>query len=209
MQFYRRVIWPKLMDKILSDPSVASLRGEALAPARGRVLEIGFGTGLNLAHLPRTVKTLDALEPNPGMKAKAEQRLESCEIPHAVFEGSAEAIPADDGTYDAVISTMTLCTIPDDEAALAEIRRVLRPGGSFLFLEHGLAPDPDVQAWQERLTPFFRPMLGGCHMNRDIRALLEGAGFELDSSVRSFYLEGQPKFSAYFTLGAARGASCA
>jgi len=166
------------------------------------VLEIGFGTGLNLPFYPERVQRLVALDVNPAMPALAKKRIAASAIAvdYRVLDG--ESLPFSDASFDCVVSTWTLCSIRRVEQALAEVRRVLRPGGRFFFVEHGLSPDPDVAVWQHRLTPMQRVIADGCHLDRDIAALVKNAGFAL-VQLEQQYAEGLSSVLGYFSLGIA------
>jgi ubiquinone/menaquinone biosynthesis C-methylase UbiE len=159
-------------------------RRRLLAGARGAVLEIGGGTGANLAHY-RDVDRVTIAEPDPFMRNKIGPKLEDARVPVEVAAAGAEALPFPDGSFDTVVSTLVLCTVPDQEAALDEVRRVLRPGGRLLFIEHVRATGSAAR-WQDRLEPLWRRLLGGCHPNRDTVAAIEEAGFEIEA-FESFY----------------------
>lgn len=179
------------------------LREEALEGAHGEVLEIGFGTGLNLPHYPGRVRRIVGVDDNPGMLRRARRRAAASGIEVEHHGLSAEKLPFADASFDTVVSTFTMCSIPDLQAALAELRRVLKPGGELLFLEHGLAPEAAVAAWQRRLNPLWMKIGDGCHLDRDATAELRRAGFGLER-VRNFYLPKSLKFAGYMYLGAAR-----
>jgi ubiquinone/menaquinone biosynthesis C-methylase UbiE len=176
----------------LYDPIGASMerrwmgrrRRRLLAGARGAVLEIGGGTGANLVHY-RSVDRVTIAEPDPFMRKRIGPKLENARVPVEVSEAGAEALPFPDGSFDTVVSTFVLCTVPDQEAALDEVRRVLRPGGRLLFIEHVRAAG-SMARWQDRLEPLWRRLLGGCHPNRDTVAAIEDAGFEIET-FESFY----------------------
>lgn len=170
---------PRLTDRSLRGHEVGELRGEVCLGLRGRVLEIGFGSGLNVRWYPPEVGRVDAVEPSDVAWRISERRRAASAVRIERTGLDGERLDADDATYDAVLSTFTLCTIPDVSAALAEVRRVLRPGGSVHFLEHGLSPVPRVAAWQRRLEPAQRFFAGGCHLTREPTGLLIGAGFEV------------------------------
>jgi ubiquinone/menaquinone biosynthesis C-methylase UbiE len=159
-------------------------RMRLLAGAHGAVLEIGGGTGANLAHY-RGVDRVTIAEPDPFMRKRIGPKLENARVPVEVSEAGAEALPFPDGSFDTVVSTLVLCTVPDQEAALDEVRRVLRPGGRLLFIEHVRAAGSAAR-WQDRLEPLWRRLLGGCHPNRDTVAAIEEAGFEIET-FESFY----------------------
>ena len=159
-------------------------RRRLLAGARGAVLEIGGGTGANLVHY-RNVDRVTIAEPDPFMRNRIGPKLEEARVPVEVSAAGAEALPYPDGSFDTVVSTLVLCTVPDQEAALDEVRRVLRPGGRLLFIEHVRAAGSAAR-WQDRLEPLWRRLLGGCHPNRDTVAAIEEAGFEIET-FESFY----------------------
>ena len=177
----------------------AAMRAKQLAPAHGRVLEFGAGTGANLEHYPAGVAELVATEPNQAMLARARRRAPGPSVPASLVQAGAEALPFPDDSFDVAACTLVLCTIPDPAAALHEIRRVLRPGGTLHFVEHGLAPDRGVRRWQHGLEPLWEPVAGGCHLSRPIDDLVSEAGFRLERLER-FYGAG-PKPIAYFYLG--------
>jgi ubiquinone/menaquinone biosynthesis C-methylase UbiE len=159
-------------------------RRRLLSGARGAVLEIGGGTGANLAHY-RNVDRVTIAEPDRFMRNRIGPKLEEARVPVEVSAAGAEALPYPDGSFDTVVSTLVLCTVPDQEAALDEVRRVLRPGGRLLFIEHVRAAGSAAR-WQDRLEPLWRRLLGGCHPNRDTVAAIEEAGFEIET-FESFY----------------------
>ncbi len=207
MGFYDRHIVPLITDKVASGPEAERHRKRTLASARGRVLEIGFGTGLNAPHYPSSVERVIAIEPNPGALPLARKRLTLASVPIELQAGSGEALPFPDGSFDTVVTTLVLCTIPEVERALGEMRRVLGPDGRYLFLEHGLAADdPKLQRWQRRLNRANMWLAGGCHADRPIRRLVEAAGFHLEQA-EDFYLAGAPRHVSFTTLGEARAAS--
>ena len=180
MGWWSERVVPRLADKSLSSKPIMELRRDVCGGLTDRVLEIGFGSGLNLAGLPAEVASLDAVEPSDvGWELSAERRAAS-PVPVARVGLDGQRLEAPDASYDAVLSTFTLCTIPDVEAALAEVRRVLRPGGTLHLLEHGLAPDARVAGWQRRLDPLQGRVAAGCHLTRDAPALVEAAGFTVD-----------------------------
>lgn len=202
MGFYHHFIFPRLLDLAMASPMLRAPRSRALAPASGRILEIGFGTGRNLPHYPPAVRRIEAIDPDPDL-----DRLSMPRIAHAAIEVdfhhlNAEHLPFEDARFDTVVSTFTLCSIPDVSHALAEVRRVLKPGGRFLFLEHGRAPDANVARWQDRLNRAWMPLAGGCHLNRPVRELVAGAGLSIDPA-RDYYLERAPRFLGYLTEGVA------
>jgi ubiquinone/menaquinone biosynthesis C-methylase UbiE len=180
MGFYQDQIVPLLINWSMRQRNLTAYRSRIIPAAEGRVLEIGIGSGLNLPFYSRNVTHVIGLEPSPKLMAMA-RRVEhtGCESVEFI-EGSAEAIPVKDASVDTVVTTWTLCSIPDALRALRDMRRVLRPGGHLLFVEHGRAPDPKVMWWQDRLTPVWKRLGGGCHLNRAIGTLIEDAGFQFD-----------------------------
>lgn len=202
MGFYSRVIFPRVCELALNNRRVAGYRTQLLSEADGEILEIGIGTGLNLPHYPSRVRKITAVDPNPGMHRWAEDRIAqtSIEVDKRVLGG--EALPFEQNAFDCVVSTFTLCSISEVDRALAEIFRVLRPGGKFLFLEHGLSPDPGVQRWQRRLNGLERWVADNCHLDRDVQALIGRQPF---ASLRldSFYLKKTPRTHGYFSQGVA------
>ncbi len=186
----------------MSQPAFTQAREELLTDIAGNVLEIGFGTGLNLSHYPSAVSELTTVDVNPGVHRLAERRLKSAAMPVRFALISGENLPMADASFDAVVSTWTLCSIPDVESALQEVRRVLKPGGKFYFVEHGLSPDPKIAKWQHRLTPVQKIIADGCHLNRDHLALIAAAGLNVVEK-RQFQAEGLPAVGAFMTLGVA------
>jgi ubiquinone/menaquinone biosynthesis C-methylase UbiE len=180
MGWWTERVVPRLTDRSLSTKDVMELRQEACSDLSGRVLEIGFGSGLNIETYPAAVTSVDAVEPSDlGWELSADRRSRS-QVPVERVGLDGQQLEAADASYDAVLSTFTLCTIPDVTTALAEVRRVLRPGGTVHVLEHGLAPDPRVAAWQRRLEPLQKRVAGGCHLTRDVPALLAAAGLRVE-----------------------------
>jgi ubiquinone/menaquinone biosynthesis C-methylase UbiE len=201
MSFYERKILPYLLDLSLSDSNIAKLRREILAGVTGEVLEIGFGTGLNLPYYPEQIHQIATVDPNPGSSAIAQKRIAASPITVNHYALSSEKLPMSSCSFDSVVSTFTLCSIPNVEQALAEIHRVLKSGGRFFFIEHGLSPEPNVQIWQNRLTPIQKRVARGCHFNRNIRQLIENQ-FE-QVTIEESYLKNLPKVPAYLYKGIA------
>jgi len=202
MSFYADIILPRLCHVAMRNRRLLPYRERVVGAATGRVLEIGIGSGLNLPFYPAAVREITALDPAAPLLAMARQRARS--LPITFLEASAEAIPIESGRFDAVVTTWTLCTIPNAPAALAEMRRVLSPGGRLLFVEHGLAPDDRVRRWQDRLTPPWKALSGGCHLNRPIQTLIEANGFRVER-LETGYAPG-PKVMTFLYEGAARPA---
>jgi ubiquinone/menaquinone biosynthesis C-methylase UbiE len=180
---------PRLADRSLSTGPVRQLRTTVVQGLAGRVLEIGFGSGLNSALYPDEVERVDAVEPSDVGWRISEPRRSTSRVPVERIGLDGQRLEADDAAYDAVLSTFTLCTIPDVDRALGEVRRVLRPGAALHFLEHGLSPDPRVAQWQRRLDPVQRRVAGGCHLSRDVPALVAAAGLEV-VELEASYLPG-------------------
>jgi ubiquinone/menaquinone biosynthesis C-methylase UbiE len=204
MGFYARHVLPRLLDLSCGMKPVRKQREKVVPRAHGRVLEVGIGSGLNLAHYDRErVSALIGLEPSPEMRRIAERRARDAGIDVQWLGLEAERIPLPDRSIDSIVVTYTLCTIEDAASALSEMRRVLAPGGALLFSEHGRAPDPKVARLQDRLTPYWQHIGGGCRLNRDIPALLGAAGFEL-AELETMYLPGAPRAMGYTFWGSAR-----
>jgi SAM-dependent methyltransferase len=200
--FYSRFVFPRLCDFLLDNPAVAGHRRELLAHASGTVLEIGFGTGLNLPAYPEAVRKVVTAEPNAGMHRRARRRVRESklEVEQRVLRG--ERLPFDDNTFAFAVSTFTLCSIDAVGRALGEVYRVLQPGGRFLFLEHGLSPDPGVRKWQRRLNWLQTRLADGCRLDRDIPALVRAQPFA-SVGVEEFYLERAPRTHGYLYRGIA------
>jgi ubiquinone/menaquinone biosynthesis C-methylase UbiE len=201
MGFYNDIILPRLCDLAMRNKQLVPYRQRVIGAAEGRVIEIGVGSGRNLPFYRSTVMEVLALEPNPKLVVMA-RRAPHGRVPVNFIETSGETIPIADHSVDSVVTTWTLCTIPRAAAALTEVRRVLRPGGKLLFVEHGLAPDEGVRRWQDRLTPIWRSISGGCHLNRPIRAMIEDSGFRFDR-IDTGYMPG-PKPMTFMYEGCAR-----
>jgi ubiquinone/menaquinone biosynthesis C-methylase UbiE len=203
MSVYSRYVFPVLLDVMMRQPAFTAARMELLQKVRGEVLEIGFGTGLNLAYYPKDIGRVTTVDVNPGVHRLAAKRMQQSPIQviHQIID--SKSLPMADASFDAVVSTWTLCSIADVESALREIRRVLKPDGRFYFVEHGLSPDPMVAKWQHRLTPVQKVIADGCHLDRDIKALVRAAGFRIDS-VHEFLADGVPRIGSFMTLGVAR-----
>jgi ubiquinone/menaquinone biosynthesis C-methylase UbiE len=202
MNLYRRVIFPQLLDLALSGERMERYRRQLLAHVQGAVLEIGFGTGLNLPCYPEHIRKITGVDPNPGMGSLARRRIASSPIAVDWQVADAQELPFPSQSFDSVVSTWTLCSIPNVAKALREIRRVLRAGGKLFFLEHGLSEDPQVQRWQNRLNPLQKVIADGCNLNRDMARLIREAGFRFEQLER-FYMADQPKFIGYTYQGIA------
>lgn len=202
MGFYTDRIVPLLIDLSMRNRLLRPYRQRVIGAAEGRVLEIGIGSGLNLPFYGANVARVTGLDPSPRLLAKARESLHRTSPPVALVEGNAEAIPLDDASVDTVVTSWTLCSIPDVPRALAEMRRVLSPAGRLLFVEHGRAPDAPVRWWQDRLTPMWRRIGGGCHLNRAISDLITGAGFRIER-MDTGYMRG-PKPMTFMYEGSAQ-----
>lgn len=189
MRVWDERVVPYLTDKSLGNPVIGKFRRSVCAGLSGRVLELGFGSGLNTPYYPDAVAVVDAVEPSDVGWTLSERRRTECATPVHRTGLDGQALDAQDAVYDCVLSTFTLCTIPDVELALQEVRRVLRPGGTFHFLEHGSGPTPRVRNWQERLEPLQKAVAGGCHLTRDVPALITTSGLQVDD-VDQRYLGG-------------------
>lgn len=194
------------MNWTLGGSKIGDYRQKLLSKVYGNVLEIGFGTGLNLPYYPPSLGALTALDPNPGMLKKAGKRLAKSPLQVGLHRLHGEKLPFENQTFDCVVQTWTLCSIKDPELALWEIHRVLKNDGKLFFIEHGLSPDPKVRLWQRRLTPWQRRWADGCHLDRDMAALIESAGFRF-MELKKFYHEDFPKVAGFFYQGIAEKVS--
>ncbi|HSP86355.1 MAG TPA: class I SAM-dependent methyltransferase [Psychrobacter sp.] len=202
MNPYERYVLPKLIDVACSTGNVMKARSKIVPQALGEVLEVGIGSGLNLPFYdPKKVSSIIGIDPAAQMQSLARKRATAIGIPVEVIAVDVQGIHADTDRFDTIIMTFTLCSIDDPVPALREMARVLKPGGRLLFCEHGLAPDPSIERWQHRLTPFWKPMAGGCHLDRDIPALIRAGGFVIDE-LSEEYLPG-PRPMSYVYSGVA------
>lgn len=201
MGWYESRVLPRIVDLSLRTADFSRIRAKVAGDLDGEVLEIGFGSGLNVPHYPATVTKVVAIDPATAGRKLAASRIARCAVPIEFAGLDAGELPADDGSVDHVLSTWTLCTVPDPALALAEVKRVLRPGGSLHFAEHGLAPDAKVARFQRRFTPLQRRVFGGCHLDRPIDELITAAGFEL-TRLDKYYMPG-PKAVGYTFEGVA------
>ena len=206
MGFYDRFILPPMIDIACGAPAIGMQRAKVVPSARGVVLELGFGSGRNLPYYDRSkVDRLFALEPSPGMLVRARKAAASVELPVEVLAETAETLSLGPASVDTVVVTYSLCTIPDPAAALDAARRALKPGGRLLFCEHGRAPDEAVRRTQARIEPIWKRIAGGCHLTRDIPALIRGAGFRIER-LETMYLPGAPGWAGFNTWGEAQAA---
>lgn len=202
MGIYRRFVFPRLMEFVLSGRDAMDYRRQALEAARGEVLEIGFGTGLNLACYPGSVERLTLVDPEELLPKRVLKRIAQAPVPVETAQITAEHLPFDAERFDTVVSTWTLCTIPDVAQALTEIRRVLKPGGRLLFLEHGRSDDDRVARRQDRWNGLQRIIGCGCNLNRPIDRLIEASGLKTDRLER-FLMPRTPRIAADHYLGSA------
>jgi ubiquinone/menaquinone biosynthesis C-methylase UbiE len=202
VSFYAEQVLPRLQDKAMARKPMGEVRSRVCAGLEGEVVEVGFGTGLNTPHYPSLVTKVFAVEPSQVCMRIAEPRIASVQTPVELAGLTGEHLDLPSEEFDAALSTWTFCTIPDLGAALAELRRVLKPGGSVHFVEHGHAPDHKVAGWQARIEPINKKLAGGCHLTRRIPELIEQAGFKIEQ-LASYYLKGEPKVFGYMYEGRA------
>jgi ubiquinone/menaquinone biosynthesis C-methylase UbiE len=199
--FYDRCVLPRLINFAMSRDVVAKLRASNVPAARGVVLEVGIGSGLNVPFYTSAVERLVGVDPSPELLSMARQHTTKAPFPAELLARGAESVPFPDASVDTVVMTWSLCSMANPPAALTEMHRVLKPDGVFIFVEHGLAPDAGVQKWQNRLTPMWQRFAGGCHLNRPIAELIRAAGFAIDN-LRTGYVEG-PKPMTFMYEGIA------
>lgn len=202
MGFYGERVFPKIMNVVMNSKQTRRIRSEVCAPLSGEVVEIGFGTGLNVPHMPTAVVRLQAVDPMARGRVLAAKRIDASEVPVEFIGLDGQHLPLADHSVDAVLATWTLCSIPDAVAAIREVRRVLKPGGKFHFVEHGRAPDTKVRKWQNRLNGIQNRVACGCNLNRDIPALIESGGMTIEH-VATFYAKGAPKTMGWTYQGVA------
>ncbi len=203
MSVYRDRVLPVIVDAVLSGKPNREVRERIVAGLQGEVVEIGFGSGRNVPFYPATIKRVRAVEPAAGGRRIAAKRIAASPVPVEFVGLDGESLPLDDNSADHVLTTWTLCTIPDVERALSEVVRVLRPGGTLHFAEHGRSPDPRVARWQDRLNPIQKKVAGGCHLNRKIDDLLTGSGLQL-AALRNYALPGPQAFGYMYEGVAAK-----
>lgn len=202
MALYSNVIFPRFYDCLMDKPFWAKYRQKQLESVDGEILEIGVGTGLNLPHYPEHVRKIVTVDPNPGMNRRLQRRIDQCGIEVDKRVLGSEQLPFDDSAFDCVVSTITLCSIPNVKQALAELFRVLKPDGRILFLEHGISPDTRVANWQRRLNGLQRLFGDGCTLTLDVPNLLATQPFST-VEIDNFYMEETPKTHGYMSRGTA------
>jgi len=204
--FYDRHIMPRLIGCACSTGPIMKQRAKVVPLATGKVLELGIGGGMNLGFYdPDAVESVSGVDPSEEMRARAVGAERPQGLAVEVRDGTAESLPFDDASFDSIVCTYTLCSVQNPAAALSEALRVLKPGGRFLFCEHGLAPDAGVQTWQRRVEPVWKAIAGSCHLTRPVGGALERAGFRFDK-LDSMYLPGTPRFAGWNEWGVARAA---
>lgn len=201
MGFYSNSVIPYCIDLAMSGSNLEQYRQKLLADVAGEILEIGFGTGLNLPHYPQSVTKITTIDPNPGMQKLARSRIEKSQITVDYKVLNGESLPMPDESFDSVVCTWTLCSIPLVEQALSEVHRLLKPGGKFYFIEHGLSQDLGIQIWQNRLTPIQKVLADGCHLNRSINDLVQQQFPNV--TIEQFYAPKLPKVIGYMYQGIA------
>lgn len=201
MNIYSQYIFPRLLDWTMASPTVGKYRKALLQDVRGEVLEIGFGTGLNLAYYPEEIEQLTTIDVNSGMNQLAKKRIANAPFKVDSQVQNGDSLPFETETFDSVVSTWTLCSIANIHQALQEIYRVLKPGGQFFFIEHGLSDNPKVQVWQNRLTPLQKIVGDGCHLNRNMKELISQHFPALE--LENCQLETEPEIIGYLYKGVA------
>jgi ubiquinone/menaquinone biosynthesis C-methylase UbiE len=202
VSFYGAHVLPWLIDRGMRSKAIAAERARVVPRAKGIVVEIGVGSGLNLPLYGAAVERVLGVDPSPKLLSMTRRRARAARVPVQAIEASAESVPVASAIADTVVTTWTLCSIAEIGVALAEIRRLLKPGGRLLFIEHGRAPDASVRAWQDRITPLWRHVAGGCHLDRDVPRLLAAGGFRIDDLDAS-YSDVGPRPFAYLYRGSA------
>jgi ubiquinone/menaquinone biosynthesis C-methylase UbiE len=205
MNVYERWILPRLIDLAMKTGEATRYRQALLPAARGRVLEIGIGSGLNLPFYGSEVESIVGVDPSEELLAMARGRLKGAPFEVELQARSAEALAFEDGRFDTAVTTWTLCSVPDARRALVELRRVLKPGGELIFVEHGRAEEPAVVAWQDRLNRLWGRLAGGCNLNRPVAAMIREAGFRIEDLDTGHLIKG-PKVLTYLYSGRARPA---
>lgn len=202
MKIYSQYIFPRLLDWTMASSTMSKYRKQLLQEVTGEVLEIGFGTGLNLAYYPETITHLTTVDVNAGMNQLAKKRIKEASFPVSCNVLNGDTLPFADQCFDSVVSTWTLCSITNIDQALKQVYRVLKPEGKFFFIEHGLSDNPQVQVWQNRLTPLQKMIGDGCHLNRNMEALI--SRYFPQIQLEKFKLETEPEIIGYLYQGVAR-----
>jgi ubiquinone/menaquinone biosynthesis C-methylase UbiE len=202
MSLYRDRVFPKIMNVMMNTAETRRIRAEVCASLAGDVVEVGFGTGLNLPHLPESVARFRAVDPLERGQDIAAERIAATAVAVEFIGLDGQAMPLADQSIDAVLATWTLCSIPDPVAAIREVRRVLRPGGTFHFVDHGRAPDERVRKWQNRMNGIQHRVACGCNLNRDIPGLIESGGLTM-GHLDTYYVKGAPKSMGWTFQGVA------
>ena len=202
MGFYERWIVPRLLELAMQNRLLDHYRHQTIASARGLVLEVGVGSGVNLPLYRPAVTHVVGLDPSPQLLRLASRRAADAVVPVSLLRGSAEHDPFADAVFDTIVMTWTLCSIPNPIAALTEMRRGLGPGGRLIFVEHGLSPEVSTARWQHRLTPYWKRISGGCHLDRKTDDLIRAAGFQIDA-IEMAYMQG-PKPWTFMYQGSAK-----
>jgi ubiquinone/menaquinone biosynthesis C-methylase UbiE len=203
MGFYDGWLFPRVLDLVMQQKKMVPFRERIGKAASGRVLDIGIGSGLNLPFYGEQAAHVCGVDPSAELLQFAQERAQKTQVPVELLRGSGEALPLDDKSFDTVVMTFTLCTVNDAARTLAEIRRVLKPEGVLLFAEHGRAPEIGVARWQDRLTPIWKRVAGGCHLNRKPDDLMQAAGFRIES-LETGYLKSAPRTMGFVFSGSAR-----
>ncbi len=201
MGFYREQVVPRIIDRACGGADMKPLRDRACEGLSGEIIELGFGSGLNISSYPDAITKVFAIEPSSVGRTLGSERIAKSPVPIEFSGLRGEALPLEDDSCDGALCTFTLCTIAEVDTAMRELVRVLRPGAPFHFLEHGTAPDPGVRRWQQRLDPLQQRLADGCHLTRDPVEIVRSAGFRIES-FESSYMRG-PKPWVYFTSGRA------
>lgn len=202
MNFYRHYLFPYVLDWAMQQPVLKAPRQRVLARAQGRVLEIGFGTGVNLAYYPDQVRELEALDPESLLAKRVSRRIAQSGRKVHFHQLAGESLPFADNSFDTLVCTLTLCSVQDPQQVLGEVYRVLKPGGRLLLLEHGASPDPKVQRWQHRLNGVQQACGGGCQLIRPTKELVAASGLVFEQ-VSQYYLPKVPRFLGFMTEGCA------
>jgi ubiquinone/menaquinone biosynthesis C-methylase UbiE len=201
MGLYSKYVLPRVITLGMGNSELQPYRARLVSRAGGRVLEVGIGPGINLPLYSASVLEIVGLEPSPQLRAIAARAARQARVPVSLVAGSAEQMPVDDRSVDTVVTSWTLCSVTNAAGALREMRRVLKPDGQLLFVEHGQAPEESVRRWQDRLTPVWKRIGGGCHLNRPIRSLIENAGFAV-AQIETGYMKG-PRWLTFMYEGRA------